>query len=98
MEKRLSQYLILAAAVVLTLLTGIPVAEVPLKVWDSSAGMVQIFAVLAVISAWLYLAVSDRRRRDYGIAFGLNLLVVLFLCGALNDLILCYEYYLCGGG
>ena len=97
MEKGLCQYLLLVLTVVLTLFTGSPTADVPVKVYDSTACMVQISAVLAVAAAWLYLAVSGRRRRDYCIAFGLNLLVVLFLCRALNDIGLCYEYYLYGG-
>ena len=98
MERRLSQYLLLALAVVLTLFTGFPTADVPVKVWDSTVGMVQVFAVLATAAARLYLAVSERRRRDYCIALALNLLVVVFLCRALNDIVQCYEYYLYGGG
>lgn len=98
MEKQFSQYLLLALAVILTLCTGLPTADVPVKVCDSAAAMVQVFAVLAVIAAWLYLAVSERRRRDFCIACGLNLLTVLLLCRALNDVGLCYEYYLHEGG
>ena len=98
MEKRFPRYPLLALAVLLTLLSGLPTADVPVKVWDSAAAMVQVFAVLAVTASWLYLAVSGRRKRDYCIACGLNLLVVVFLCRALNDIGQCYEYYLYGGG
>lgn len=51
---------------------------------------------LAVVFAWISLAASSRRRRDFIAAFGLNLLAVFFLCRALNDLGACYSYYVTG--
>ena len=48
---------------------------------------------LAVVFAWISLAASSRRRRDFIAAFGLNLLAVLFLCRALNDLGAGDSYY-----
>lgn len=98
MEKRLTQFLLLALAVVLTLFTGLPTADVPVKVYDNAFIMVYLCSVLAVAAAWLYLAASDRRRRDWCIAFALNLLVVLFLWSTLSDIYQCYEYYFYGGG
>ena len=98
MEKRVTQCLVLALAVLLTALTGLPVASAPIKVYDSMAAMMLFLAPLAAAASWGYLAVSGRRRRDYLISFGLNLLTVIFLCRALNDIGACYEFYLHGGG
>ena len=41
MEKRFSQYLLLALAVILTLLSGPSTADMPVKVWGSAAAMVK---------------------------------------------------------
>ena len=89
----IKQVAALVPAAVFTGLTGMPVAYVPIKVSENT---VPVFAVLALILAWISLAVSKRRRRDLFAAFALNLLTVLFLCQALNDLGMCYSYYVTG--
>lgn len=48
-------------------------------------------APLATAAAWGDPALSDRRRRNDLIAFGLNLLTVLFLCRAIDGICICYE-------
>ena len=68
----------------------------PVRFYDGAAAMAEISAVLAVVFAWISLAASSRRRRDFIAAFGLNLLAVFFLCRALNDLGACYSYYVTG--
>lgn len=86
----------LGLAVVFALLAGMPVADPPVRFYDGAAAMAEISAVLAVVFAWVSLAVSSRRRRDFIAAFGLNLLAVFFLCRVLNDLGACYSYYVAG--
>lgn len=98
MKQKISQYLVLALTLFCTLVVGIPVADVPIKVYDSAAAVIPIFALLAVVGSWLYLVISDRQKRHFLVAFGLNLLVVIFLSCTLNDIGMCYEYYLHGGG
>lgn len=92
----IKQVAALVPAAVFTGLTGMPVAYVPIKVSENTAALVPVFAVLALILAWISLAVSKRRRRDLFAAFALNLLTVFFLCQALNDLGMCYSYYVTG--
>lgn len=98
MGLHVSQYLLLALSVMLTLFNSLPVADVPVEVSDGMTALMLLSAPLAMASAWGYLALSDRRRRNYLIAFGLNLLTVLFLCRAIDDICICYEYCLHGGG
>lgn len=98
MEQKISQYLVLALTLFCTLMVGMPVADVPTRVYDSAAGVIPLFALLAVAGSWLYLVISDRRRRNFLVTFGLNLLVVILLSRALSDIGVCYEYYLHGGG
>lgn len=93
---KLRQILALVFSAVFTLLAGMPVANVPVRVYENTFALVPVFTVLAVALAWASLMVSNRRRRDYAAAFVLNLLAVLFLCRALGDLGACYSYYVTG--
>lgn len=88
--------LALALAALFALLAGMPVADVPVKVYGNAAALVPIFAVLAVVCAWVSLAASRRRKRDFIAAFALNFLAVLFLCRAMEGLASCYFYYAAG--
>ncbi len=90
------QAVFLGLATVFTFLSGMPTAEAPVKVYENRMAMVEIFAVFGVVFAWIFLAVSERRRRDLFAVFVLNLLNVFFLCRALNALEMCYLYYVTG--
>lgn len=96
MRKALLRLLLLALAVVLALLSGIPAANPPVKVYESAAVLAPLCALLAVLCAWGYLLASDRRKRDFITAFSLNLLAVWFLFRALYDVLACYAYYVTG--
>ena len=89
-----SQYLLLALAALCALLTGLPAADAPVRLYENTTVFIQLFAVLAVVLSWAYLARSRRRRWNYALA--LYLLPVLTLCKALSDAVACYTYYVPG--
>ena len=95
-RRRILQGVLLALAVLLTLLSAMPVADVPVRVYENTALIVPVCAFLAAAASWGSLAVSPKRRRDAAAACGLNLLAVWFLCRALMDLMDCYTYYVTG--
>ena len=87
---------LLVLAVVLTLASGIRVADPPVKVYDSAAAIVLICAFPAAVCGWGFLALSEGRKRDFAAAIALNLLTVWFLCRALGDIAECYSHYVTG--
>ena len=91
-----SQYLLLALAALCALLTGLPAADAPVRLYENTTMFIQLFAVLAVVLSWAYLARSRRRWWNYALALGLYLLPVLILCKALSDAVACYTYYVPG--
>ena len=97
MRRRALRWALLILAALLALMTAVsPAADVPVKVYDSTAACIPLCAVPAMLCAWGYLALSPRRRRDLLAVFGLNLLVILCLCRALLDVAECYFYYVPG--
>ena len=88
-----SQYLLLALAALCALLTGLPAADAPVRLYENTTMFIQLFAVLAVVLSWAYLARSRRRWWNYALALGLP---VLILCKALSDAVACYTYYVPG--
>ncbi|MCI9121771.1 MAG: hypothetical protein HFG00_09665 [Oscillibacter sp.] len=87
----------LGAAVLSALLAVmVPAADPPVKVCGEALGLVEVFAFLTAVSAWAFLALSRRKRRDFLMAFGLNLLALLVLCQALDAVSTCYFYYVPG--
>ena len=79
-----SQYLLLALAALCALLTGLPAADAPVRLYENTTVFIQLFAVLAVVLSWAALAL------------GLYLLPVLTLCKAQSDAVACYTYYVPG--
>lgn len=88
-----SQYLLLALAALCALLTGLPAADAPVRLYENTTVFIQLFAVLAVVLSWAYLA---RSRRRWNYALALYLLPVLTLCKALSDAVACYTCYVPG--
>lgn len=87
----------LGAAVLSALLAVmVPAADPPVKVCGEAMGLVEVFAFLTAVSAWAFLALSRRKRRDFLMAFGLNLLALLVLCQALDAVSTCHFYYVPG--
>ena len=96
MRQRILGWILLALAVILTLASGMPVADAPVKVYDSAAALVPIFGLPAAACAWGYLALSKGRKRDFAVTIGLNLLTVWFLSRAVREIAECYFYYAAG--
>lgn len=96
MRQKIFCRILLVLAVVLTLVSGIRVADAPVKVYDSAAAVVLMCALPAAVCGWGFLALSEGRRRDFAAAIVLNLLTVWFLCRALEDIAECYFYYVTG--
>lgn len=96
MRRHILRRALLVLAAVLTLASAMSAADTPVKVYDSAAALVPLFAVPAVCCAWGALALSERRGRDLLLASGLNLLVVWSLRRALRDVLACYAHYVPG--
>lgn len=96
MRQKIFCRVLLVLAIVLTLASGIRVADPPLKAYDSAFTIVLMCALPAAVCGWGFLALSEGRKRDFAAAIGLNLLTVWFLCRALKDIAECYFYYVTG--
>lgn len=91
--RRFFRWALLVLAVVLVLLGQMPVADVPVLVYDGGAALVPLFSLLAAGCGWGYLALSPRRGRDLLLAAWLNMAALLTLCRAVRDLAECCFYY-----
>lgn len=90
---RRSQFPLLVLAALCALLTGLPAADAPVRLYENTAMVIQIFAVLAAVLSWAYLARSERRWWNFALCGGVNLLAVWMLCRALSAALARSAYY-----
>lgn len=95
-RRRVLHWVLLALSAVLVLLSALPAADVPVKVFDGMVFAVPLCVLGACLCAWGSLLFSARRNVDFALAACLTLLPVWFLCRALWDLAECFAYYVPG--
>ena len=94
--KKILPIILLVGSVLFLILASVPVADVPIKVYDSSVCIAPFFYIISIVLAYLSLAVSSKKPLYFVVTFIVIILAFIGMNSIIDDLYQCWRYYVPG--
>lgn len=91
--KKILPIIFLVGSVLFLIFASMPIADVPVKVYDSAVAIAPFCYIISITLAYLSLAVSSKRISYFVMTFIIIMLALIGMSSIINDLYQCFTYY-----
>lgn len=86
----------LVGSILFLVFASMPVADVPIKVYDSGVAIAPLCYIFSAVLAYLSLAISSKQISYFVVTFIILMFVLIGMSSIIDDLYQCFSYYVPG--
>lgn len=94
--KKIHPIILLVGSFLFLIFASMPVADVPIKIYDSAVCIAPFFYIISIALAYLSLAVSSKKPLNFVMTFIIIILAFIGMNSIIDDLYQCLRYYVPG--